>query len=69
MELIGCLFDGFAVVVRVHFNQLAHFVEARPESHSQLIQSEFNVGARTSRRSVDSPKGSVVVMRVTFLWL
>jgi len=27
VELIGGLFDGFAVVVGIHFNQLAHFVE------------------------------------------
>jgi len=27
MKLIGCLFDGLAVIVRTHFNQLAHFVE------------------------------------------
>jgi len=26
-ELIGCLFDGFSVIVGAHFNQLAHFVK------------------------------------------
>ena len=53
MELIGCLLDGLAVVVRVHFNQLAHFVETRPEGHAQLVQSEFNVGDGVSRWGAD----------------
>jgi hypothetical protein len=42
-ELIGRLFDRFAVVVGAHFNQLAHFIEAGAESDSELVQSKLHV--------------------------